>query len=254
MPSTFADHFSGVAGAYAEHRPRYPDGLFAWLASIAPRREVAWDCATGNGQAAVGIAPYFDRVVATDASAAQIAAALPHERVEYRVAPAEASGLPSATTDLVTVGQALHWFDRPTFFAEARRVLRPNGVVAAWTYGASRFDDPRLDAAHRAFYVDEVGPYWPAERSFVETGYRDIEFPFEEIDAPSFEMETRWPLSTFIGYVGTWSAVTRFRSARGVDPVPELARALAAEWGDPQTKRRIRWPLAMRVGRTDARA
>jgi SAM-dependent methyltransferase len=254
MVSTFADHFSGVAGAYAEHRPRYPDGLFAWLASIAPGRELAWDCATGNGQAAVGIAAYFDRVIATDASAAQIAAAVPHERVEYRVTPAESSGLASTTTDLVTVGQALHWFDRPAFFAEARRVLRPDGVVAAWTYGASGFGDPRLDAAHRAFYVDTVGPYWPPERSLVETGYRDVEFPFEEIEAPTFEMTTEWPLATFIGYVGTWSSVTRFRKARGVDPVPELSRALAAAWGDPETKRRIHWPLTIRVGRTGAGA
>jgi SAM-dependent methyltransferase len=249
MVQTFADHFSGVAGAYAENRPRYPDRLFAWLASLLARRELAWDCATGNGQAAVGLAPFFARVVATDASAAQIAAANPDARIEYRVAPAETSGLPGESVDLVTVGQALHWFDRPAFFAEARRVLRSDGVIAAWTYGASEFDDPRLDAAHRIFYSDVVGPYWPAERSLVETGYRDIDFPFEEIEAPSFEMQTHWPLATFIGYVGTWSAVTRFRQARGVDPVPELARELGAAWGDPAMMRRIRWPLATRVGR-----
>jgi SAM-dependent methyltransferase len=249
MIPTFADHFSGVAGAYAEHRPRYPERLFAWLSSLVPRHEIAWDCATGNGQAAVALAPYFARVVATDASAAQIAAAYSDERVEYRVAPAEASGLAGKSIDLVTVGQALHWFDRAAFFAEARRVLRSDGVIAAWTYGATEFDDPRLDAAHRAFYVDTVGPFWPAERSLVETGYRNIEFPFEEIEVPSFEMVTLWPLATFIGYVGTWSAVTRFRAERGVDPVPDLARDLGAAWGDPEIPRRIRWPLAMRVGR-----
>ena len=249
MVRSFADHFSRVAGAYAENRPRYPDGLFEWLAAIAPRRELAWDCATGNGQAALGLAPYFDRVVATDASAAQIAAAHPHPRVEYRVAPAEASGVAAGSVDLITVGQALHWFDRPAFYEEARRVLGPGGVVAAWTYGASSFDDPWLDAAHRAFYVDVIGPYWPAERALVETGYRDLEFPFEEIVPPDFDMTTEWPLATFLGYVGTWSAVSRFREARGEDPVPGLGRELAASWGDPAATRRIRWPLAMRVGR-----
>ena len=254
MSSPFPDHFSGVAGAYAEHRPRYPDRLFEWLAEVSPGHELAWDCATGSGQAAVALAARFDRVLGTDASAAQIAAAQMHSRVEYRVAPAEASGLPDASADLVTVAQALHWFDRPPFYAEARRVLRPGGLVAAWTYGASVFDDPRADAAHRRFYSDTVGPFWPAERALVESGYRAIEFPFEEIDAPEFEMEAEWPLSSFLGYVGTWSAVTRFRRKRGYDPVAELGDELRRLWGNPETPRRIRWPLAMRVGRRESPA
>ena len=249
MSSSFPDHFSGVAGAYAEHRPRYPDRLFQWLAEVSPARGLAWDCATGSGQAAVGLAARFDRVLGTDASAAQIAAAEKHPRVEYRVSPAEASGLLDASVDLVAVAQALHWFDRPAFYGEARRVLRPGGLVAAWTYGASVFEDPRADAVHRRFYSDTVGPYWPPERALVEAGYRTIEFPFEEIEAPVFEMEADWPLSSFLGYVGTWSAVTRFRRERGHDPVAELGEELRQLWGNPETPRRIRWPLAMRVGR-----
>jgi ubiquinone/menaquinone biosynthesis C-methylase UbiE len=210
--------------------------------------ELAWDCATGSGQAAVALAARFDRVLGTDASAAQIAAAQMHPRVEYRVAPAEASGLPDASADLVTVAQALHWLDRPAFYAEARRVLRAGGLVAAWTYGASVFDDPRADAAHRRFYSDTVGPFWPAERALVESGYRTIEFPFEPIDAPEFEMQAEWSLSSFLGYVGTWSAVTRFRRERGYDPVAELGDELRRLWGNPETPRRIRWPLALKVG------
>lgn len=254
MSSPFPDHFSGVAAAYAEHRPRYPDRLFEWLAEVSPAHELAWDCATGSGQAAVALAVRFGRVLGTDASAAQIAAAQKHPRVEYRVAPAEASGLPDASADLVTVAQALHWFDRPPFYAEARRVLRPGGLVAAWTYGASVLDDPRADAAHRRFYSDTVGPFWPAERGLVETGYRTIEFPFGEIDAPAFEMEADWPLSSFLGYVGTWSAVTRFHRERGYDPVAELGDELRRLWGNPETPRRIRWLLAMRVGRRESPA
>jgi SAM-dependent methyltransferase len=247
--SSFPDHFSGVAGAYAEHRPRYPERLFAWLAELATGRELAWDCATGSGQAALGLADYFDRVIATDASGAQIAAAVAHPRVEYRVAPAESSGLAPESADLVTVGQALHWFDRPAFYAEARRVLRPDGVVAAWTYGHSSLGEPLGDAVMRRFYSETVGPYWPPERALVDAGYRTIEVPFVEIEPPQIAMEAKWSLAAFLGYVGTWSAVTRFRAERGFDPVPELAGELRPHWGDPALPRRIRWPLAIRVGR-----
>ena len=248
---SFPDHFSGVASEYAEFRPVYPDALFDWLAEVAPRRDVAWDCATGSGQAAVALASRFGRVIATDASAGQIAAAASHPRVEYRVAPAEASGLDLASVDLVTVAQALHWFDRPAFYAEARRVLRRDGVLAAWTYGHPSLDLPPADAALPRFYSETVGPFWPKERALVDAGYRTIDFPFPEVEPPAFEMETRWPLGTLLGYVATWSSVTRFRAAKGVDPVPELARALEAEWGDPAAPRRVAWPLALRVSRGD---
>ena len=252
--SSFPDHFSGVAGAYAERRPHYPRQLFTWLAALAPRRELAWDCATGSGQAAVGLADHFERVIATDASEAQIAAAVAHPRIEYRVAPAASSGLASDSADLVTVGQALHWFDRPAFYAEARRVLRPDGVVAVWTYGLSSLGEPRADAALRRFYSETVGPYWPRERALVDAGYRTIEFPFDEIPPPEIEMEAQWPLAAFLGYVGTWSAVTRFRAERGFDPVAKLAEELGPHWGDPAAPRQIRWPLALRVGRSSVMA
>ena len=246
---SFSDHFSGVASEYAEYRPRYPESLFDWLAGLAARRELAWDCATGSGQAAVALASRFERVIATDASAEQVAAAASHPRVEYRVAPAEVSGLDPASADLVTVAQALHWFDRPAFYAEARRVLRRDGVVAAWTYGHPTLDEPRADAALQRFYAETVGPYWPKERAHVDAGYRTIDFPFRQVAPPAFEMETRWPLATLLGYVATWSAVMRFRAARGEDPVAKLAKDLATAWGDPEATRRITWPLALRVGR-----
>lgn len=246
---SFSDHFSAVASEYAEYRPLYPDSLFDWLAGLAARREVAWDCATGSGQAAVALSSRFDRVIATDASAGQIGVAIRHPRVEYRVAPAEASGLEPASVDLVTVAQALHWFDRPAFYAETRRVLRRDGVLAAWTYGHPSIDEPRADAALQRFYSETVGPYWPKERALVDAGYRTIDFPFPEVATPSFEMETRWTLPLLLGYVATWSAVTRFRAARGEDPVGELGEALGRSWGDPETSRRIVWPLALRASK-----
>jgi SAM-dependent methyltransferase len=250
---SFSDHFSGVSSAYAEFRPRYPESLFAWLVELPGRRNLAWDCATGSGQAAVGLASRFDRVIATDASAEQVGAATPHPRVDYRVAPAEASGLQSESVDLVTVAQALHWLDRRAFFAEARRVLRSDGVLAAWTYGNPRLDDAQADLVLQGFTSETVGPYWPPERALVDSEYRTIDFPFAEIEPPALEMKAQWPLPALLGYIGTWSATTSFRAAQAYDPLPGLAAALQRFWGDPETPRRIEWPLTLRVGRREAR-
>ncbi len=162
-PPTFADHFSAASADYARYRPDYPDRLFAYLADRAPGRRRAWDCATGNGQAARGLARHFAEVIATDASAQQIASAPPHRRVSYRVAPAEDSGLPDESVELITVAQALHWFDRPRFWPEARRVLVPRGVIAVWCYDLLSID-AEVDAVVGRLYRDVVGPYWPPER------------------------------------------------------------------------------------------
>jgi SAM-dependent methyltransferase len=246
---SFPDHFSAVAGGYARYRPRYPDALFAHLAQLAPGRAVAWDCATGSGQAALGLVPHFDWVVATDASAAQLAAADPHPRVEYRVAPAEASGLEDASAALVTVAQAAHWFDLPAFYAEVDRVLVQGGVVALWTYGLHRFGDAALDRSLRRYYADVVGPYWPAERGLVDEGYASLPFPYAPLPLPALEMRAEWPLEEVLGYVRTWSATARYRQAVGDDPVIELGHELARSWGDPAMARPLRWPLTLRVGR-----
>lgn len=246
---TFQDHFAPVAGAYADFRPTYPSALFDWLASQAPGRARAWDCACGSGQASVDLADRFDQVWATDASLAQLADARPHPRVDYRKAPAEACGLPDASVDLITVAQALHWFDRPRFYAEARRVLKPGGVLAVWTYGVQRLDDPAVNTLVQHFYHDTVGPHWPPERALVESGYQGLEFPFAEWPAPSFTMQADWPLAQLLGYFASWSATGRYRQATGEDPVAALAKPLARVWGDPARPRTVTWPLAIRVGR-----
>lgn len=243
----FPDHFSAVAADYARFRPRYPADLLRYVAGLAPSRTLAWDCATGNGQAALGLAEFFDQVIATDASADQVAHAIPHAKVEYRVARAESSGLPSGSVDLVTVAQALHWFDLDVFYAEVRRVLGPRGVFAAWCYGRFEADNPRVRAALDRFYHETVGPYWPAERRLVEEGYRSLPFPFEEISPPSFEMTADLPLTGLAGHLGTWSAVKRFREATGVDPLPELLKEFEA--AEPTGIYRVRWPISLRVGR-----
>jgi len=249
MSQTFKDHFAPVAASYVDFRPHYPPALFAWLATLAPRRDLAWDCAAGSGQASSDLAAHFARVVATDASPAQIDAASPHPRIEYRVAPAEASGLPDASVDLVTVAQALHWFDLTGFYAEVRRVRRPGGVLAVWTYGVLTVAGAEVDALVQRFYHDTVGPYWPPERAHVENGYRSLPFPFVEIAAPPFAMEASWTLPQLLGYFRSWSATGRFAAANGCDPVTLLEEQLAPLWGEEGQGRKVIWPLSLRVGR-----
>ncbi len=244
----FKDHFSGHAAAYAAYRPGYPPELIRFLAACCEERRQAWDCATGNGQTAVGLAPHFDRVVATDASAAQVEAARPHPRVRYRVAKAECSGLDDRSIDLITVAQALHWFDLDRFFAEALRVLVPGGVLAAWSYGLC-YVEPAVDTLVRELYHD-LDPYWPAERGIVDKGYRGIELPMPAIPHPGFAMTSRWRAEAMLNYLRTWSASQRYLRDRGSDPVAAIADRLRHAWGGGE--REVRWPLAIKLGRKPA--
>lgn len=245
---TFKDHFSGHAADYAVFRPRYPRPFFPALVAHAAARDLGWDVATGSGQCAVGLAAEVDRVVATDASADQVLHAERHPRVEYRVEPAERSTLRDRSVDVVTIAQALHWLDLDAFWPEVRRVARPGAVVAAMTYGIMRVS-PEIDRELDRLYHDVVGAHWPPERRHVENGYRELTFPFEPIEPPAFVMEADWSLDALVGYLGTWSAVTRYRKAVGVDPLVEARARVSAVWGEPSESRRIEWPLALRWGR-----
>ena len=246
----FRDHFSAAAALYAACRPGYPPALFRWLATVAPPGR-AWDCGTGSGQAAVGLATHVAQVAyvaATDASAAQLAHARPHPRVSYHAARAEASALRAGSVALVTVAQALHWFDLDAFYAEARRVLAPAGVLAAWSYGDPSLDDPALDAVLGAYTHDALARWWPPERRLVSEGYRTIPFPFAEVAAPALALEQRWTLAELGGYLRSWSGTLRLRAAEGGDPVAAVEAALRPGWGDPEARRTVRWPLAVRAG------
>jgi SAM-dependent methyltransferase len=242
----FKDHFSRQAADYAKFRPRYPQELFNYLETIAPSRQLAWDCGTGNGQAAVRLASVFDRVIATDASEKQIANAEPHEHVEYRVAPAENSGIESETIDLIMVAQALHWFDLNGFYAEVQRVLKPAGVLTASVYNLLHID-PAIDKVVNRYYFEVVGPFWPPERKLVEQ-FADLPFPFYEIDPPEFEMTAQWNLDHLVGYLRTWSSTQRFIAAKGSDPLKQITDDLRNAWGDPQQMRKVIWPLTLRLG------
>jgi ubiquinone/menaquinone biosynthesis C-methylase UbiE len=242
------DHFSRLASQYATCRPHYPHELFKFLSELAPGRGLACDCAAGSGQATLPLAQWFSRVLGTDISGAMLEHAPAHPNVEYRVSPAEDTGLPARSADLVTVAQALHWLDLEGFYAEVHRVLAPGGVLAVWSYATQRLDDGELDVMLTRFYTEVVGPFWPDERRHVEAGYRTLPFPYVEVPAPEFAMAEQWTLAQLLGYVGTWSATQRFREAEGYDPLPQLGQELARTWGDPALSRRVRWPLSVKAG------
>jgi SAM-dependent methyltransferase len=241
----FADHFSAHAAQYAAFRPRYPAALFQWLGGIAPGTEQAWDAGTGNGQVAQGLVTRFARVTATDASAEQIANAPPHPRITYRVSRYD-SGVPDAGAQLVTVGQALHWFDLPAFLGEVRRILQPGGVLAAFAYGHNRVA-PEVDPLVRHHHTVTLGRYWPREHLLIHDGYRSLALPIAELVAPPLEMREDWVLEQYIGFLRTWSATQRMIAAEGEAPVLAFESALREAWGAGE-RRTVSWPLVVRAG------
>lgn len=243
--STFRDHFGPAARVYATYRPHYPAALFDWLRSLTARHERAWDCGTGSGQAAVPLAERFSEVVATDPSIDQLRNAAARPRLSYIAMTAERAALRDESVDLVTVAQALHWFDRPRFFAEVDRVLRPGGALAIWSYGLLTID-PLVDRQVNHLYREVLGPYWPSERALVDSGYAGIALPYAEVAQPAVAMEAEWSLAELGGYVSSWSAVGRYRAQTGADPLPAFLDELGKAWGTGP--RRIRWPLVVRAG------
>jgi SAM-dependent methyltransferase len=241
------DLFSQSAAGYARFRPKYPARLFDWLAEVAPARGLGVDVGTGNGQSAVELAERFERVVAIEPSEAQLAKAAPHSRVTYRRGEAEATGVEPASADLVASSQAFHWFDHPRFFDEVRRITRPGGVVAVWCYGIDAIT-PEIDAVVDELYSGYLGTSWEPERRLVETLYRDVPFPFEELVPPRFEMHAEWGLEHLVGYIETWSALGTYRRTKHDDPMKVIRPKLEAVWGGAE-RRVVTWPVGMRVGR-----
>lgn len=242
----FKDYFSAQAADYAAYRPHYPASLFSWLAQQCPRQELAWDCATGNGQAAIALASHFQQVIATDGSESQLAQAPRHPQVTYRVALAESSDLMPETVDLVTVAQAVHWFDLDRFYPEVVKVLKPGGLLAIWCYGLFTLNVPTIDALLGEYYGETLEPFWTPERRLIEAGYRTLPFPFEEVVPPAFSMQTEWTLSQLLGYLFTWSGTQNYIAAHEVNPLEALAEDLSGVWG--QTHRIITWPISLRAG------
>lgn len=246
----FKDHFSKGSEDYAAYRPSYPLALVEMLAHLCPAQNRVLDCGCGTGQLSVLLAEKFDEVIATDASAAQIAKAQKKEGVIYRTALAEQSDLANESVDLITVAQAAHWLDLDKFYKEVERIAKPNGILALITYGVLEVEGA-VDDLIQQFYYQTIGPYWPAERQHVEDGYQSLPFPFTELEVPTINMQEFWNLDELIGYFNTWSAVKEAKKVLGWNPVDQLRVDLLPEWGEPERKKKITWPLSIRAGKVN---
>ncbi|MEV0298549.1 methyltransferase domain-containing protein [Nocardia sp. NPDC050710] len=233
--------------AYARFRPEYPDRLAMFLAALAPAADLAVDVGCGTGQLTAQLAPYFRATIGLDPSAEQIEHAQPQQGVRYVRAPAEKLAVPDRSAALITAAQAVHWFDRPAFYSEVRRIAVESAVLALISYGVVQLEPDLADRFDR-FYRDEIGPYWPPERKLVDSGYTDLDFPFEEYPAPPMRITKDWNLNEVLGYLSTWSAVRRVDDAGKPEVLHAFAEELTDLWGDPMKPRQVSWPVNMRIG------
>ncbi len=247
MKNKFIDYYSRRSEVYAKYRPKYPPDLFEYLASICTRQNTAWDCATGSGQAATGLAGHFKKVLASDPSKGQITNAEQCDNLHYFISTAENSGIKSGSIDLVTVAQAVHWFDFDLFYAEIRRILHRQGVIAFWSYNLLKITSD-IDKIIDNFYWSILKKYWREERKHIDEDYRTIPFPFDEKDSPAFSMTAEWNLAHLTGYLSSWSAVKTYLNENNIDPVSLISDELKNVWGVPEKIRSIVWPLNLRIG------
>jgi SAM-dependent methyltransferase len=243
----FKDHFSAQAEIYRRYRPQYPAELFEYLSSLISHHDLAWDCGTGNGQCAMALVRHFKMVFASDPSAAQITNATPHERITYKIEKAEASSLKEQTVDLVTVANALHWFHFDQFYAEAKRVLKKNGIIAAWAYKTPTVS-PAIDEVVSHFHNVLLNDYWLPENRLIESDYNTVPFPFSVLATPSFQIKKELTLDEFLGHLRSWSATQRYIDKNENDPVEKLKMELQTAWNESE-KKEVTWPLIMKVGK-----
>jgi SAM-dependent methyltransferase len=240
------DNFSIQSDKYAKFRPGYPDEFFTYLNDLVPHKRIAWDCGTGNGQVAVELAKTFDRVLATDISASQIANACKSKNIIYSIQPAENTDFSAHQFDLVTVAQAIHWFDIENFYKEVRRTVKQQGVVCVMGYGRIQVSK-QIDNIVTDFYQNVIGTYWDMERRYIDENYESVPFPFQQIPAPAFEIRLQWSFDHLIGYLNTWSAVKHFIGKNGYNPINTLEAQIRELWGYV-TIREVKFPMLLRIG------
>jgi len=243
----FKDHFTKQAKEYAKYRPDYPDELFHYLSQVSPSNKLAWDCATGSGQAANGLANYFKKIIASDASANQVQNAFNNENIIYKVFPAEKAEIESSTVDLITVAQALHWFDFNKFYSEARRVLRKKGIIAVWLYNLVEISDT-IDPVIKRFDEEILKDFWPPERQLFYDEYKSIPFPFEQLSPPEFRMTANWTVENLLGFLSTWSAVQNYIEKEKSNPVDLVKSEIKNLWGN-QIYKTAGWKIVLKIGK-----
>ena len=246
MNTKFKDYFSENSQEYDRFRPTYSEDLFSYLSSLSIQHQQAWDCATGTGQSAIALSEYYASVIATDASETQINNTQKKHGITYQIATAENSHIEACSIDLITVAQALHWFNIDTFSKEVNRVLKDKGILAVWSYNLLSVQDD-IDKEISYLYNTILGEYWPEERRMVEDGYKSVQLLFKEIETPSFTMSANWDLSQLIGYLCTWSATKEYQKEFGVNPVEKVYDRIAEIWGEPEKVLSIQWPLNIRL-------
>lgn len=241
------DYFSTHSSIYAAFRPTYPNALYEFIFKYLAQMNTAWDCATGNGQVASHLANHFKAVYATDLSQQQLNNAIRATNIFYSSSTAEKTAFTNEKFDLITVGQALHWFNLEAFYKEVKRVGKPNSLLAAWGYERCSVN-AEIDRLFSDFYVYIVGPYWDPARKLIENEYRDIEFPFEEITTPGFQIKVEWTLEHYRGYLSSWSATQKYIKENGSDPLPELIKKLEKHWPSGEV-RMVTFPVFLRLGK-----
>ena len=239
------DHFSAIAAEYRAGRITYPKELYEYLSSACREKLLVWDCATGSGQAATDLSSHFDRVIATDISDSLLSLTSNIDNVMFRCAPAEDSGIEPDSVDLVTVAQAIHWFEHADFWKEVSRVLKPGGVLAFWGYVWPTVDD-RIDALLGEFRRT-IAHCWPKRSRYLQECYRDIEAPFGRIESPDFYLEENWTVSDYLAHLASWSGTRYFRDKSGEDPLEAIKKDMECIWG--QGRRLVRWALVLKVYR-----
>lgn len=242
------DNFSKQAVIYAKYRPDYPEELFDFIIAHVTSREAAWDCATGNGQSAKQLARHFNKVVGTDISQKQLDNAYKADNIFYSVQPAEQTSFTDHQFDLITVSQALHWFQFEKFYDEVKRVGKPGSWLAVWMYALLRIST-EIDKIIDNYHFQTLDKYWDDERRYVDDNYTTLPFPFKEIKTPSFAIEYHWTLDDLEGYINTWSALQKFITANQYSPVQELINTIRPYW--KAEKMKVIFPVHMRMGRIE---
>lgn len=245
----FKDNFSKQSNAYQKYRPSYPKELFTYLNKLTDKHDLAWDCGTGNGQSALGLADHFNKIYATDPSKQQIVNAALHPKISYKIEKAERTTLQDNSVDLITVAQAMHWFDFDTFFSEVKRVLKTKGIIAVWTYSLPKIST-EIDELILYYQNKIVGEFWQKENQFVLDEYKTIPFPFKEIETPSFKFQKEIKLEDLKGLLYSWSATQRYQDKLGINPILEIEQDLKDLWKNAEETKLTTWKIFLKVGST----